>query len=96
MKFTKGPWSLCDKVSTLVTSGNRSIASTGCYQTNVDFDKTHDENIANAHLIAAAPELYQALENILCWREQRDTPYVPIDYIEGVASLALAKARGES
>jgi hypothetical protein len=46
------------------------------------------EAIANAHLIAAAPTLYLALENILSWTDE--------DATAAAAREALAKARGES
>lgn len=48
---------------------------------------------ANAHLIAAAPEMYEALENLIAWidpNENYDEPQTNAAY------AALAKARGEA
>ena len=70
-KHTPGPWKLDERmgVCTYVTGGHdgrRGICSTGGYSTNsVDPVVLNDENIANARLIAAAPDLLEALETIL-------------------------------
>ena len=48
-----------------------------------------DEAIANARLIAAAPELYAALENIL---EHRERMGLGSDHVYEAARAALAKA----
>lgn len=55
------------------------------------WDSSPDEEMANAHLIAAAPELYEALEAML--EECEDDEFAPhvMD-----AKAALAKARGEA
>ena len=45
---------------------------------------------ANAHLIAATPDLYEALENI-----ENDDGRIPAE-IWNMRNLALAKARGEA
>lgn len=97
-KFTPGPW--------------RVVHSTG------DVD-AHDRNIArtqqggfykvdDAHLIAAAPELYQALCNLRIRYESLFDIYQRPTYAEGCdpqsdlelalteANAAIAKARGES
>ena len=46
---------------------------------------------ANAHLIAAAPELYEALRDAGSWLD----PKAPVA-IHEAASAALARARGET
>lgn len=51
------------------------------------------EHTANAHLIAAAPELYEALESLLYGIENSDRIE---NYRIDVAIKALAKARGET
>lgn len=64
---------------------------------------TSDENAnANAHLIAAAPELYEALEKIVIDEENRrkslrtNSPAAQFsDKRLAAARAALAKARGE-
>jgi hypothetical protein len=48
---------------------------------------------ANAHLIAAAPELLDALEEVLCAAYAEG--YILPTWIDDAARAALAKARGE-
>jgi hypothetical protein len=49
----------------------------------------------NTKLVAAAPDLYEALVQILGWRELRSGNEFPIKRVEGIAREALAKARGD-
>ena len=52
---------------------------------------------ANAHLIAAAPELYEALENLTRLANfPKEASYKEVFESWGKARAALAKARGES
>lgn len=92
--FTKGPW-LCFEEEpgisdTVITTQERELNSQVCIVTiDVDFDgRIGDEQQANASLITAAPDLYEALEVILS-----------IEVLGGAAKSlaedALAKARGE-
>lgn len=60
MKYTQGNWTV--KYDTNVFCGNRLIASCGGYQTNVDSYNTDLENEANAHLVASAPAMLEALQ----------------------------------
>jgi hypothetical protein len=61
-KFTPGPWTAADRVvvTTIESNGfatwlaNCAVGGSGC-----------DQQLANAHLIAAAPELYEALRSVL-------------------------------
>ena len=63
-KHTPGPWFISEtgpKWSINVGNGgasNRHIAMVSCYQ---EFTNDHTENLANARLIAAAPELEDTL-----------------------------------
>lgn len=66
-KFTKGPWEFrTDKDGTpYVGTGIFKIVES-IWGTTPSVDGTvKDDRIANAHLIAAAPELYEALEECL-------------------------------
>lgn len=96
-KFTTGPWHV-------------EIVRYECYVCNevglhvLTFDGSHfdtDSDIANAHLIAAAPEMYEALEEILSDLDTFpqvapgvDHPEV-FDLKQKIRKL-LRKARGES
>jgi hypothetical protein len=59
---------------------------------------------ANAHLIAAAPELYEALEKFVLWSEaekdHKETTFwgriEMLRELDAATSAALAKARGEA
>ena len=96
-KWTAGPWKV---ISTeiycevgVVNGGNdHTIADT---QTNENIGIDREQEIANAHLIAAAPELYDLL------KEARSTLEMCKDVAPAVSlcadiDKALAKARGES
>jgi hypothetical protein len=67
MKFTPGPWEIIFEFNVQKTGAKRGICSCGGYQNNRE--DSYDENIANAHLIAAAPDMYEALRkafNLKC------------------------------
>lgn len=81
-KFTPGPWLvMANQIGTQETE----IASI-CLTAQIRLPK--DETKANAHLIAAAPDLYEALE--YCIKQIPEFGDVP-----GIKA-ALAKARGEN
>ena len=67
-EYTKGPWHISEtgpKWSINVGNGgdsNRHIAMVSSYQ---EFTSDHTENLANARLIAAAPELLEALVSLV-------------------------------
>lgn len=81
MSYTPGPWKV-DRP--YIRGAGRVIAS---------LESGHDEveDAANAQLIAAAPELYEALENLMdfLFHGKKDRQMIL------KASAALAKARGE-
>lgn len=87
-KFTPGPWKVIE--SGVVAEGRFVIA-------RIYLDPLKEENaaieesVANAHLIAAAPELYEALETCLLYGAMTGD-----DWVIFKAETALAKARGES
>ena len=87
-KFTKGPWGIeYGEDSDLIHVGY--IDERGIMPSVVV--SLHDES--NAHLIAAAPDLYEALE--YCIDCLGDEFALPNDCIDE-AMNALAKARGEA
>lgn len=59
-EFTKGEWIIKHDFN-IMTKDGRSIASAGTHSSNVSPDKIRQENLANAKLIAAAPDLLEAL-----------------------------------
>jgi len=99
-KFTQGEWVVDDNYSTMlnVTVKHDKHNETGICEVDCSWvwdehneyqnDPT-DEELANAHLIAAAPKMYREL---LGWVEILDRA----DFdVSGIRSL-LAEARGES
>jgi hypothetical protein len=88
-KFTPGPW--LAKQSCVISASGEIVTScvTGSVKRGNDA-----EDYATAHLIAAAPELYEALDN-LC---QLFSVVGHDDYRAELyaAEAALAKARGKS
>lgn len=97
MKWTPGPW----KADGYYVYANDQNAKHGLKElANVEGELcTTDEDEANRHLMAAAPELYGALSAIKWKSIDKDnmefsaiTTYCVMDIIQA----ALAKARGES
>ena len=98
-EFTKGPWRVREDVR--VDHGIEYIAGLDIISDDYEIvacegiASNSDINIANAHLIAAAPELYEALEKIV-------TAAIDYDDANSLCSLGeslmpiLAKARGEA
>ncbi|MDR6432008.1 hypothetical protein [Brucella pseudogrignonensis] len=96
--FTPGPWEAFnrDTYQSIFAKGyERTICVVESYSKG--FGPDRDERDANAHLIAAAPELYEAL-----YRLVRDCEIAGLQEQAGfdcwiiMANKALAKARGEA
>lgn len=108
-KFTPGPWVVCS------VEGDDSIVSAEQDRAAMPHEEPSiigeinlagdgidvDVGMSNAHLIAAAPDLYAALEQLRSLRDQwrNDDRYSSLDYMDAIDALpwesALAKARGE-
>ena len=93
-KWTKGPWaakwSKYEEDNFIVQAGmpsNRVLA-----QFDGDGDGPDDQSLADAHLIAAAPDMYAALDGLLGLLDAGSL-YEPQAY---AARAALAKARGQA
>lgn len=91
--FTPGPWHVATRRNEfhserVFAAGSRYIACIG------GSDDTVGEQKANAHLIAAAPELLEALERVVA-EIIPATENSPMARVIDQASSAIAKARGE-
>lgn len=66
-RHTPGPWVIHPMAATLVWQRglDRSIASAGGHFSTAEPDGGYEENRANARLISAAPDLYEALKDIV-------------------------------
>ena len=110
---TPGPWVIKHDFNVMGTgrdgTKNRCVAQCGGYSSNM-VDPTR-ENIANAHLIAAAPELLEALEDVCNFLEvlMSHTSIDQLAHDEGIGELyerikhdggkhtkLIAKAYGET
>ena len=95
-KWTKGPWATRrgHSVVEIRTTAGLEIAQTagGHYWQNFT-----DEALANARLIAAAPELYEALElALMAWDHDGEPNAIGYEHAMELARAALRNARGES
>jgi len=96
-KFTQGPWSF-------EYDGNSMFLEIDAYRGDDVFtvceietwidEPDNSEVLANANLIAAAPDLYDALEKLMSWQVTHVNEWHNSAYDNAVR--ALAKARGES
>lgn len=101
-KFTQGPWFITGNMTKYIESrigGGliQEVAAVGPTSADCGYG---EQQQASAHLIAAAPELYEALEGMLeVYGGEMDVDGLPKHEVElnliAVARAALSKARGE-
>lgn len=91
-QHTPGPWRIEDKERILSDCPEFRIMCSDGYIAGVD--STRAENAANARLIAAAPELLEALEAIIASADAGNAAI--LNRLLDQARAAIAKARGES
>ncbi len=90
-QHTPGPWHIARHASTLIEAeSGRHVATSGGYSTNADNGEHHDENDANARLIAAAPDLLAMLEEI----ESKES-HLFGHYTHAQVRAVIGKARGQ-
>ena len=94
-KFTPGPWFITGNMTRYIEArigGGLIQEVAACGPTEAD-NGYGEQQMANARLIAAAPELLEALEYMLETNESGDNAG---DQARAQARAAIAKARGES
>jgi len=107
-KFTPGPWFVngCDiqhndpNTGKALTSDAADIAFVNfekeCWAEAPNADSWRQIHVANANLIASAPELYAALESLIEeWQDNSGEPSA-MRHLIYEAMAVLAKARGEA
>lgn len=63
---TPTPWRIHEKTElTVVAQNNRTVANTGTYNSNIDSEKVHNENVSNAELIVRAVNYHDRLVECL-------------------------------
>jgi len=102
MKHTPGPWRILTRaIGTVANESGRVVATCMGYTTNTDNGEHIQENIANATLIAAAPELLAALESLQNCMVARSTVEGDLPWTSDVvaamesARCAISKAVAE-
>lgn len=97
-KFTPGPWVVDPKYSRDIQAPDGLDVATCCLSILNRKATTEEESIANAALIAAAPDMYEALEMAILEYGKPGGPWnVPTEpgtWIDK-AKAAIVKARGE-
>ena len=91
---TPGPWKLLANQG--VVGADWLPIATAPGHPAADFRRPPDERIANARLIAAAPDLYEALQKIDTIEGCTGGAEVLISEFKHIARTALAKAEGST
>lgn len=93
-KFTLGPWRVDPSFDRDIqtANGELEIACTNELVLTGGVKPDAEQHRANAHLIAAAPDLYEAAYGLLYSSEDEST----YDHFYSALRAALAKARGEA
>ncbi len=98
-KFTPGPWKVDPKYSRDIQAPDGLDVATCCLSILNRKVTTEEESIANAALIAAAPDMYEALEAAILEYGKPGGPWnvpsSPGTWIDK-AKAAIVKARGEA
>lgn len=91
-KWTKGPWKYEASTKTIrAVPANYWLATMDSWERAVNHE-------ANAHLIAAAPLMAEALEAAIRWHDSNSLETMDVRELAkwiGIARAALRKARGE-
>jgi len=88
MKYTKGPWR------------SENAVDAGCYRVYSDNEQIAEtylhgsDDEANAHLIAAAPKMYEVLNEVMTWAHH-NLLIKNITHLEAIIEPILAKAEGK-
>jgi len=94
-KWTQGPWKYNAKTREIGVVDTSDTQSYGMMLVVAYIDEyDHPEYTANAHLIAASPELYEALDMLMDASGPGDLAQLMAEERENIIEL-LAKARGE-
>ena len=96
-KYTPGPWMVDESLYLgAINAGKRHIAMANFYNSHDEnFRVDREQQIANAQLISAAPDLFEALKIILEYPYGDASPLDDPLVIER-ARAAIRKAEGES
>jgi hypothetical protein len=97
MSHTPGPWVVSDDVEGLYVSSRQSykyvcdIEVSNPAYAGAESVISKAEAQANARLIAAAPDLLEALQNLVVWVEHLPGGRSAWEYVNALAAIAKAK-----
>lgn len=91
-EYTEGEWEL-DETGTAIFSGERLIANCGGYVLTQHEPESLDENKANAYIMVASKDMYEALKELDGWWKSTAS-ISDIKSIKGKVREALLKAEG--
>jgi hypothetical protein len=93
-EHTPGPWIICGDNKDLIGAddGKMMIVQLLTYHVVPEWERSKKENLANARLIAAAPELLDALRSLVNCPDYANTRTHEMT----AARLAISKAEGEN
>ena len=95
-KFTPGPWRVVEERGGVSVETVREYDQGGAISARIDLE-TYPNAVADARLIAAAPELYAALEAAEALLKLHGYPaFKNSDSIRAQARAALRKANGDA
>lgn len=95
-KYTKGPWRWSDRFQTSdgrLTFSLLGADGFGILSCDGDANSPQNVNVADAHLIAAAPELLEACVVLIEWDEREKDHAVNFHARMALCDAALLKAR---
>jgi len=87
-KFSPGPWRLVNH------AGDHSqgiVSDERDYDIALVYNRYEEEYQANADLMAAAPELLEALENLVRWQDTGNNPPLASDWRKAREAIRKAK-----
>ncbi len=91
-KHTPGPWKIADGDSLRCSLWGWSIMSSDGYWVAVAHEEEEESDKANARLIAAAPEMLEALKRVEDWMIHNTVPTDRPASIDKAVIDAIAKA----
>ncbi len=93
-KGTKGSWNFNKDDFSVTTKGDYKNPTEVCHvMDNNPYDGVYEEDVANGHIIAAAPELLEALQHIM---EMQLRGFIVLgEKATAKATLAINKALGQ-
>lgn len=98
MKYTPGPWFTSDPIANPLDFPIRAFNEYGGVGDPICWfgaNRTGEENLANTHLIKAAPKMLEALQRTARWLSESDESPQSIEWHLADLQEAIREATGE-